>query len=87
MRTPKRGFEDFLHHLAVLGVSAFAVWLVASASGLAAGYLQFQQDPAVRFMAAVLVLVLPSVVYPDLLALRYRSLTREERLGFARDER
>lgn len=87
IRKAGRGFEEFLRHLALIGIAAFILWLIAGASELAAGYLQFQEDPAVRFMTAVLVLVLPSVVYPDLRALRYRSLTAEERLGLGPDER
>jgi hypothetical protein len=76
-------FEQLLHDLAVLGVAAFGLWIVLSAMGWASGFTTIAREPAIRFMAAVLVLVAPSVVYPDLKAWRYRGMSPEERLGFA----
>ena len=75
-------FNDFLRHLAIVGVIAFGVWLCIGAMGYAAGYLQFSAVPAIRFMIAILVLVLPTVVVPDLRTLRYRHLSPEARSGF-----
>jgi hypothetical protein len=74
-------FEQLLHDLAVLGVAAFLFWFVAGAMGWAAGFSIIAREPAIRFMAAVLVLLVPSVIYPDLKSWRYRSLSAEERLG------
>ena len=78
-------FEQLLHDLAVLGVVAFGVWIVVGAMGWAAGFTTLAREPAIRFMAAVLVLMVPSVVYPDLKGWRYRSMTSEERLGLAHE--
>ena len=78
-------FEHFLHDLALLGVVAFGIWVVAGAMGWAAGFATITPDQAIRFMAAVLVLMIPSVVYPDLKAWRYRAMSPEERFGFARE--
>ena len=72
-------FEEMLRHLALLGVAAFFIWLVAEGLGLIAGFAEISSDPAIRFMAAILVLMLPYVVYPDLKAMRYRGLAPDER--------
>ena len=77
-------FNDLLRHLAIVGVAAFCVWLCIGAMGYAAGYLQFSAVPAIRFMVAILVLVLPTVVVPDHRQLRYRHLSPEARSGFER---
>ncbi len=83
----RREFEELLHYLAVIGVIAFFAWLVVGAMGLVSGYLEVARDPAIRFMTAILVLMMPSVVYPDIRQLRYRGMAPEERFGFAdRDE-
>ena len=76
-------FEQFLHDLALLGVVAFGIWVVVGAMGWAAGLATIAPEQAIRFMAAILVLMVPSVVYPDLKAWRYRAMSPEERLGFA----
>jgi uncharacterized membrane protein YpjA len=78
-------FEQLLHDLAVLGLVAFGLWIVVCAMGWAAGFTTVAREPAIRFMAAVLVLLVPSVVYADLKGLRYRSMTPEERLGLAHE--
>src|SRR5207245_6811506 len=72
-------FDDLLRHLAIVGIAAFAAWLCVGAMGYAAGYLQIAATPAIRFMVAILVLVLPTVIVPDLRRLRYRHLSLEER--------
>jgi hypothetical protein len=78
-------FEQLLRDLAVLGVVAFGLWVVAGAMGWAAGVTTLAREPSIRFMAAVLVLLIPSVVYADLKGWRYRSMNAEERLGFAHE--
>jgi hypothetical protein len=78
-------FEQLLHDLTVLGVAAFGLWIVVCAMGWAAGFTAIAPEPAIRFMAAVLVLLVPSVVYSDLKGWRYRSMTPEERLGLAHE--
>ena len=75
-------FNDLLRHLAIVGIVAFCVWLCVGAMGYAAGYIQFSPVPAIRFMVAILVLVLPTLVVPDLRRLRYRHLSPEARSGF-----
>jgi hypothetical protein len=77
-------FDDLLRHLAIVGIVAFGVWLSIGSMGYAAGYLLFSAVPAIRFMVAILVLVLPTVVVPDLRSLRYRHLSPEARTGFER---
>jgi hypothetical protein len=78
-------FERLLHDLAILGLAAFGLWTVVGAMGWAGGFSTIAREPAIRFMAAVLVLMVPSVVYPDLKAWRYRSMTSEERLGLSHE--
>jgi hypothetical protein len=77
------GFDEFLHHLALVGVTAFVLWLAASALGFTAGLVSLEQVPAIRFMTAILVLVMPDVVYADLRELWLRRLSPDERAGFA----
>ncbi len=76
-------FERFLHRLAILGVVGLFAWVIVGAMGVAAGYIEIAREPAIRFMTAILVLMMPSVIYPDIQKLRYRGLTPEERLGLA----
>ena len=78
-------FEQLLHHFALVGVGAFLLWAAIGAMSLAAGLVTIAWEAAIRFMAAVLVLMVPEVVYPDLKDLRYRSLSAEERMGFSAD--
>jgi hypothetical protein len=51
----------------------------------AAGFATIAREPAIRFMAAIIVLLIPEVVYSDLKDLIYRSVSAEERLGLATD--
>jgi hypothetical protein len=77
--------EDFLHRIALIGVGSFGVWLIGSALGVAAGYVPVAPGHMIRFMAATLVLLLPTVVYPYVDQLRDRAVTSAERLGLAQD--
>jgi hypothetical protein len=78
-------FEALLHHLAILGVAAFLLWGTAGVMSWAAGFATIAREPAIRFMAAIIVLLIPEVVYSDLKDLIYRSVSAEERLGLATD--
>jgi hypothetical protein len=79
-------FDDLLRHFAILGTLAFGAWLCFGAMGYAAGVIEISALPAIRFMFAILVLVLPTVVVPDLRRLRYRGMSAEERLGLSGGE-
>ena len=86
MRGHRLEFEELLRHLALLGLGAFVIWFVAGTFGIVAGFATIARDPAIRFMTAILVLMVPYVVYPDLKAMRYRGLSTEERLGFTAEQ-
>ena len=79
--TDRLDFERLLHHLAVLGVSAFLLWGTAEVMSWAAGYAAIAREPAIRFMAAIIVLLVPEIVYADVKDLLYRSVSAEDRLG------
>ena len=82
--TARMEFEELLHHMALLGVAAFGVWLLIGAMGFSTGYIQVAQAPAIRFMTAILVLMMPHVLYPDIKELRFRQMSGDERAGFVR---
>jgi len=81
--TDRLDFERLLHHLAILGVGAFLVWGTAGAMSWAAGLATIAREPAIRFMAAIIVLLVPEIVYGDVKDLVYRSVTDEDRLGLS----
>jgi hypothetical protein len=83
--TDRIDFESLIHHLALLGVAALFLWGTAGAMSWAAGIATIAREPAIRFMAAIMVLLVPEVVYSDLKALLFRSITAEERLNLASD--
>jgi hypothetical protein len=83
LRTDRIDFEQLLHHLALLGVAAFFLWGTAGVMSWAAGLATIAREPAIRFMAAIMVLLVPEIVYSDLRALLFRSITAEERLNLA----
>jgi hypothetical protein len=72
--TDRVDFEEMIHHLAVLGVAAFLLWGAAGVMSWAAGLATIAREPAIRFMAAIMVLVVPEVD---------RSVSAEGRLGVA----
>jgi hypothetical protein len=78
--TDRLDFEQLLHHLALLGVAAFFLWGTAGVMSWAAGFATIAREPAIRFMAAVMVLLVPEIIYSDLKGLLFRSITAEERL-------
>ena len=74
-------FEGFLKHLAVVGMAGLGLWLVVAAIGLVTGVASVDPSAVYPFLASVLVLVVPSVVYPELRRWPYRHLSAAARLG------
>jgi hypothetical protein len=74
-------FEDFLKHLAVVGMAGLGLWLLVAAIGLVSGVASVDPSAVYPFLVSVLVLVVPSVVYPELRRWPYRHLSAAARLG------
>lgn len=74
-------FESYLKLLAVIGMSGLGLWLVVAAIGLVSGVASVDPSAVFPFLVSVLVLVVPSVVYPELRRWPYRHLSAAARLG------
>jgi hypothetical protein len=74
-------FESYLKLLAVVGMSGLGLWLVVAAIGLVTGVASVDPSAVFPFLVSVLVLVVPSVVYPELRRWPYRHLSAAARLG------
>jgi hypothetical protein len=74
-------FESFLKLLAVIGMSGLGLWLVVAAIGLVSGVASVDPSAVYPFLVSVLVLVVPSVLYPEIRRWPYRHLTAAARLG------
>ena len=74
-------FESYLKLLAVVGMSGLGLWLVVAAIGLVSGVASVDPGAVFPFLVSVLVLVVPSVLYPEIRSWPYRHLSAAARLG------
>ncbi len=81
-------FEGYLRLLAVVGMSGLGLWLLVAALGLVSGVASVDPSAVFPFLLAILTLLIPSVVYPEIRRWPYRHLSAAQRLGVDdRDER
>ena len=74
-------FEGFLKLLAVVGMSGLGLWLLVAAVGLVTGVASVDPSAVYPFLVSVLILVVPSVLYPEIRRWPYRHLSAAQRLG------
>jgi hypothetical protein len=76
-------FEGYLRLLAVVGMSGLGLWLLVAAVGLVTGVASVDPGAVFPFLASVLVLLVPSVLYPEIRRWPYRHLSAAQRLGLS----
>ncbi len=74
-------FEGYLQLLAVVGMSGLGLWLLVAALGLVSGVASVDPGAVFPFLLAILTLLVPSVLYPELRRWPYRHLSAAQRLG------
>ena len=74
-------FEGYLQLLAVVGMAGLGLWLLIAALGLVSGVASVDPSAVYPFLVSVLVLVVPSVLYPEIRRWPYRHLSAAARLG------
>ena len=74
-------FEGYLQILAVVGMSGLGLWLLVAALGLVSGVASVDPGAVFPFLLAILTLLVPSVLYPELRRWPYRHLSPAQRLG------
>lgn len=74
-------FEGYLQLLAVVGMSGLGLWLLVAALGLVSGVASVDPGAVFPFLLAILTLLVPSVLYPELRRWPYRHLSTAQRLG------
>jgi hypothetical protein len=80
-------FEGYLQLLAIVGVAALGMWLLIAGLGLVAGVVVVDASQVYPFLFAVLVLLVPSVAYPEIRHWPYRHLSAAQRLGLDEPDR
>jgi hypothetical protein len=79
-------FEGFLQLLAVVGMMGLGVWVLIAALGLVTGVASVDLGAVSPFLLAVLTLLVPSVLYPEIRHWPYRHLSAAQRLGLDDDD-
>jgi len=74
-------FEGYLQLLSIVGVAALGIWLLIGTFGLVAGVAVVDVSQAYPFLLAILTLLVPSVLYPEIRRWPYRHLSAAQRLG------
>jgi hypothetical protein len=74
-------FEGYLQLLAVVGMTGLGLWLLVAALGLVSGVASVDLGAVFPFLLAILTLLVPSVLYPELRRWPYRHLSAAQRLG------
>jgi hypothetical protein len=74
-------FEGYLQLLAIVGMSGLGLWLLVAAIGLVSGVASVDPGAVFPFLLAILTLLVPSVLYPELRRWPYRHLSPAQRLG------
>ena len=80
-------FEGYLQLLAVVGMSGLGLWLLVAALGLVTGVASVDPGAVYPFLLAILTLLVPSVLYPEIRRWPYRHLSAAQRLGLDDRER
>jgi hypothetical protein len=74
-------FERYLQLLSVVGMAALGTWLLVASLGMVAGLAVVDVSQAYPFLFAILTLLVPSVLYPEIRHWPYRHLSAAQRLG------
>ena len=74
-------FEGYLQLLAVVGMTGLGMWLLVAALGTVSGVASVDLGAVFPFLLAILTLLVPSVVYPEIRRWPYRHLSAAQRLG------
>src|SRR3954451_1412061 len=74
-------FEGYLQLLAVVGMTGLGLWLLVAALGVVSGVASVDVGAVFPFLLAILTLLVPSVLYPELRRWPYRHLSAAQRLG------
>jgi hypothetical protein len=73
-------FEGYLQLLAVVGLTGLGVWLLIAALALMFGVASVDPGALVPFLLAVLTLLVPRLLYPEIRRWPYRHLSAAQRL-------
>ena len=74
-------FEGYLRLLAIVGMAGLGLWLLTAGLGLASGAATVDLGAVSPFLIAVLTLLAPTVLYPEIRRWPYRHLSASQRLG------
>jgi hypothetical protein len=74
-------FEGYLQLLAVVGLIGLGVWLLIAALAMVSGIASVDPGAVFPFLLAVLTLLVPRFLYPEIRRWPYRHLSPEQRLG------
>ena len=74
-------FEGYLQLLSIIGIAALGTWLLIAALGRVADLAVVDVRQAYPFLLAILTLLVPSVLYPEIRHWPYRHLSAAQRLG------
>jgi hypothetical protein len=74
-------FESYLKLLAVVGMTGFGLWLLIAALAVVSGVASVDPGAVFPFLLAVLTLLVPRVLYPEIRRWPYRHLSAAQRLG------
>ena len=74
-------FEGYLQLLAIVGMTGLGVWLLIAALAVLSGVASVDPSAVYPFLLAVLILVVPSLVYAEIRRRPYRHLSAAQRLG------
>ena len=74
-------FEGYLQLLAVVGMMGLGMWLLVAALGTVSGVASVDLRAVFPFLLAILTLLVPSVLYPEIRRWPYRHLSAAQRLG------
>ena len=74
-------FEGYLQLLALVGMTGLGLWLLIAALGLVSGVASVDPGAVFPFLLAILTLLVPSVLYPEIRHWPYRHMSAAQRLG------
>ena len=74
-------FEGYLQLLSVIGIAGLGTWLLIASLGMVAGLAVVDVTQVYPFLLAILTLLVPSVLYPEIRRWPYRHMSAAQRLG------
>jgi hypothetical protein len=74
-------FESYLRLLAVVGMTGLGLWLLIAALAVVSGVASVEPSAVFPFLLAVLTLLVPRILYPEIRRWPYRHLSAAQRLG------